>query len=112
MYTAQDIIDVATSDDVRVGQDGSDGFVIHQFKDYVSLTGAVFTCELRTNYDPALSPVRLQIYNQVTPGWETIDTDNTSAPDTDFTLQAGVADLTEYKDARSVVSCRVYQSVD
>jgi len=97
---------------VRVGQAGNIGYVLHQFKDYVSLAGAAFTCELQSNYAPLYSPVVLQIYKQSTTTWETIDTDNTSAADTDFILNATVADLTNYKDGSSVVACRVYQSTE
>jgi hypothetical protein len=36
---------------------------------------------------------------------------NTSNADTDFTLSGSVSDLTNYKDAGNVISCRVYQEV-
>jgi len=51
----------------------------------------------------------LQIYNRDTPGWENVDTDSTTAADTDFILTGNIADLTNYKDGSNVISCRVYQ---
>jgi len=56
-----------------------------------------------------LSTVFLQIYNRDTTTWETIDSDNSTAADTDFILTADMADLTDYKDNNNVIVCRVYQ---
>lgn len=99
-----------TKNDVRVGQTATSQYAIHQFKDYV---GAAGTCSLewegQTNCAPSLSTVYLQIFNRNTPAWETVDTDNTSAEDTDFTLTAIIPDLTNYKDTSNVIVCRVYQ---
>lgn len=109
-YTAQEVLDVATSDDTRVVQSATSEYTIHQFKDYV---GAAVKCTLewegQTNCSPTLSTVYLQIFNRNTPAWETVDTDNTSAADTDFTLTASINDLTDYKDTSNVIVCRVWQ---
>ena len=40
---------------------------------------------------------------------ETIDSDNSTAEDTNFTLTAEILDLTNYKDVSNVSSCRVWQ---
>jgi hypothetical protein len=109
-YTAQDIIDVATKNDIRVGQTATSQYAIHQYKNY---TGAATQCTIewegQTNCSPTLSTVYLQIFNRNTPAWETKDTDNASAVDTDFILTASIPDLTNYKDANNTIVCRVYQ---
>lgn len=109
-YTAQDVTDVATSDNVRVNQAAQGEFAVHQFKNFVGAkTQVILTCETQTDFSPASSTVYLQIYNRITPGWETVASNNTSAANTDFTLTANMADLTNYKDGSNVISCRVYQ---
>lgn len=109
-YTETDETNVATKNDVRVAQTGTSQYMIHQFKNFVgSQTSCQVECELQTTLAPSSSTVYLQIYNRNTSAWVTIDSDNTSGADTDFTLIAEVADLTNYKDASNVISCRVYQ---
>jgi hypothetical protein len=109
-YSAGDLTDVATKDDVRVAQTATSEYAIHQFKDYV---GTSANCNLewegQTNFAPSLSTVYLQIFNRDTPAWQTVDTDNTSAANTDFILTANIPDLTNYKDTSNVIVCRVYQ---
>jgi hypothetical protein len=56
-----------------------------------------------------ISTIYLQIFNRDTPTWETVDSDNSSAADTDFILTANIPDLTNYKDANGVIVCRIYQ---
>lgn len=108
-YSAQDYLDVDTKNNVRVAQTGTNQFMIHEFKDYVGAnTACTVECELQTTQNPATSTVYLQIYNLNTTTWDTIDSDNSSAIDTDFILTASVADLTNYKDGE-VITCRVYQ---
>jgi len=109
-YTAQNLIDVATKDDVRVGQAAVQEHMVHQYKDYI---GANNFCTLewegQTTLAPTSSTVYLQIYNRNTTTWDTVDSDNTSSADVDFILTGTVADLTNYKDVNSVISCRIYQ---
>lgn len=109
-YTAQDVLDVADKDDTRVSQGAIDQYAIHQFKDFTS-TGETATLEWegQTNYPPSISTVYLEIFNRDTEEWEIVDSDNTSAADTDFILTADILDLNNYKDGNSVISCRVYQ---
>lgn len=109
-YSAQDYLDVNTKNDVRVEQTASDEFAIHQFKDYAgSQTKASLECELQSSLAPSSSAVYLQIYNQEINEWETVDLDDSTAADTDFSLTAEVNDLTDYKDTNNIISCRVYQ---
>jgi hypothetical protein len=109
-YTTQDYLDVNTKNDVRVGQTATSEYAIHQFKDYV---GANANCNLewegQTNLVCSASIVKLQIYNVNTTTWTDVDTDNTSGANTDFTLSGSIADLTNYKDAQDMITCRVYQ---
>jgi hypothetical protein len=109
-YTAQDETDVSTKDDIRVGQTGVLEYMLHQFKDFVgSNTACQVEWEGQTSQAPSVSTVYLQVYNRTTGEWDTIDSDNTSNVDTDFSLLAEIPDLTNYKDASNVISCRVYQ---
>jgi len=108
-YSAQDYLDVDTKNDVRVSQTATSQFALHQFKDYVADNSRTLEWEGQTNLVPTASTVYLQIYNRNTPAWETVDSDNTTAEDTDFILTANVNDLTNHKDGSGVVSCRVYQ---
>jgi hypothetical protein len=109
-YSSQDFLDVNVKDNIRVGQTATSEYAIHQFKDYV---GSADVCTLewegQTNCPPSLSTVYLQIFNRDTPAWQTVDTDSTTAANTDFILTANIPDLTNYKDASGVIVCRVYQ---
>jgi len=75
-YSDQDYLDVDTKNDVRVSQTATGEYTIHQFKDYV---GAESSCTLewegQTNQACTWSPVVLQIFNNNTPAWETVDSD-------------------------------------
>jgi len=109
IYSETDENDVATKDDTRVCQTATNEFMLHQYKDDVgSATTGYVEWEGQTSYPPSLSTVFLQIYNQDTPDWETIDSDNTSPVNTDFTLSAFINNLTNYKNG-TTISCRVYQ---
>jgi len=109
-YSAQDYLDVDTKNDIRVEQSGLGEYMIHQFKDYVgSETSCTLELEGQADDAPSSSPVYLQIYNRDTPEWETVDSDNTTAANTDFTLTAEIVDLTDYKDASETIVCRIYQ---
>ena len=109
-YSAQDYLDVDTNNTVRVGQTATGQFMVHQFKDYIGNGSPVhLECDLQTTLAPGTSTVYLQIFNRNTPAWETVDTDNTSGVNTDFTLTADIADPTNYKDGNGVIACRVYQ---
>ena len=108
-YSVQDYLDVDTKNNVRVGQTATSEYTIHQFKDYVAENACTLECEEQTNCPPSLSTIYLQIYNRNTPAWETVDSDSTTAEDTDFILTADIADLTNYKDTNNVIVCRTYQ---
>jgi len=108
-YTSQDYTDVSTEDEYRVSQTGLN-YQIHQFKDFVTEgNSCVLTWIGQTDLAPSTNTVYLQIYNHNTNQWDTLDSDNSSSIDIDFTLTANILDLTDYKDGSNVISCRVYQ---
>ena len=128
-YTAQDVIDVANVDAAWVTQTATSKYSIHQYKNYATTTPEHNECFIRwTGQSSSNSnPVVLQIYNQVSGLWETLDQMpvdygsaftkygstkgfyGTSTADTDFELYASITDLTNYKNEQGVVSHRVYQ---
>jgi hypothetical protein len=110
IYSQAEKTTVATADGSRVDQTGS-GNVLHQFKD-IGEADAAFTgtwigqstvaCSVKTIY--------LQVFNRTSGDWETVDSDTTTAANTDITLSATVSSsLTDYYDSNAVVSFRVYQ---
>jgi hypothetical protein len=127
-YSVQDYLDVAVLDTDRVNQSATGEYAIHQYKDYLSTEiRCIIRWEGQTDVAPALSPVYLQIYNRNTNVWDTIDQNPTlygatfspygaETPyyggrnaDTDFVLTADLSNITNYKDANNMISCRVYQ---
>lgn len=108
-YTAQEVLDVETSNGVWVCQSATDEYAIHQFKNYVGTSQNItFTWEGKTTISPATSNVVLQIYNVSTLSWETLDSDSSSSIGSNFTLTATVANMNDYVSG-GVVTCRVYQ---
>lgn len=109
-FSSQDYIDVSTDDSVRVEQLGSSEYMVFQFRNFVSDS---VSCQVHWNgqsdLPPNVSTVYLQIYNQNTNEWETVDSDSSSSVNTDFDLYADILDLTNYRDALNVITCRVYQ---
>lgn len=110
LYSTQNVLDVATRNNVRVSESSESGYVLHQFKD---LVGNKNECTVewtgQSNYAPKLSTVYLQIYAPAFSKWVTIDGDNLSREHTNFTLSAEILDLTDYKDANKMITCRIYQ---
>ena len=108
-FTAQEYINVDDSDDVRVTQTAMTGFAIFQFKDYVTAGSVHVKWEGQTNTSGALSSVFLQVFNQDSGAWETIDSSNSHAADADFLLEADITNTADYLAANGLMSCRVYQ---
>jgi hypothetical protein len=109
-YSASDVTNVSTKDNVRVDQLATNQFAIHQFKDYV---GTSRKCSLewegQSNQAPSSSTVYLQIYNVSSATWEAVDNDSTTGASTDFILEGTISDLTDYRDGSNLITCRVYQ---
>jgi hypothetical protein len=110
IYSEAEEINVSTSNDVRVEQTGTAQYMIHQFRDFVGEQNSCsLECELQSSLAPSSSTIYLQIYNNNTSEWVTVDSDNSSSADTDLILSTSIADLTDYKDGSNVIVCRVYQ---
>lgn len=113
-YTGSERSDVATDDDTTYVPQAGFGYLVHEFKHKHSTTNATITpiCNLKTTLATTSQPVYLQIFNQDSGLWETIDMENTVAANTDFTLTATVStNLPDYYTAGNWVTCRVYQGV-
>lgn len=110
LYTEAEEIIVSTSDSIYIDQTGSNTYLLHQFKAFV---GNESFCTLywkgKSELAPSTSLIALQIFNVTSNVWETIDSNNSGQADVDIELQDTIVDLTNYKDANSVISCRVYQ---
>ena len=112
-YSSQDYTDVSSINSVWVSQTavGLD-YAIHLFKDFASTAAScMINTTLQTDIEPTSSTVYLQIFNYNTSSWETIDSNNTSPTNTNFSLNASIPNLTNYKNGDSVTSCRVWQLV-
>jgi len=109
-YSVGDISDVSSKNDIRVAQLASNEYAIHQFKDHTSVANSAgLEWEGQSDLSCAVSTVYLQIYNRNSSTWETVDSNNSTAANTDFSLIANIVDLTNYKDINTVICCRVYQ---
>ena len=109
-YTPQNVTDVSTIDGTRVDQTATGEFMIHQFKNFVGAeTSVTVTSVSQSTQALSTSTAYLQIYNLNTTTWDAVDNDNTTAANTNFTLEGDIADLTNYKDDSNVITCRVYQ---
>lgn len=106
-YTA-----VATDDASYVEQTATNEYAVYLFKDHgnVSLGNFTVTWNGQTDKLPSSSAVYLQVYNYVSAEWETLDTDNTTAVDTDFDLTGTIdTNTSDYYDTTGFIACRVYQ---
>jgi hypothetical protein len=109
-YSGTDITNVLTSDDVWVSQTAFNQYMVHQYKLYAGNHNRVTVkWEGKATKAPSVSTVYLQIYNQTSSTWETIDSDSTTAANTDFTMSKTITDLADYKDGSNYISTRVYQ---
>lgn len=112
VFTSYEYAKVAVQDQIYVSQCGHTGFTLFLWKDqFSSNTNAVIGRWVgHTHYAPSTSAVYLQVYNQVAAEWETVDSDNTTAAETDFTLEGGVrSNVANYYDIGNWVSFRIYQ---
>ena len=64
-YTAHDVTDVATNNNIRVTQFAQGQYAIHQYKNFVGAKiQVILTWEGQTDFSPVSSTVFLQIYNR------------------------------------------------
>ena len=108
-YTETEVDDVATKNDVRVGQDASGEYSVHLYKDAGIGNQVNLEWEGQSTLAPSASEIFLQIYNRDSTTWETLTSDNSSPANTDFSLIASVNNLVNYKDGDNLIACRIYQ---
>lgn len=114
-FTAQDITDVATDNNVYVLQTAlstGEEFALFLFKDTHpdSLGTIILQCIAKSDIAPTQSTVFLQIFNRNSVTWETLDSDNVTAANVEFTLNGEQsANLADYYDASNIIAARVYQ---
>jgi hypothetical protein len=113
-FTAGDYTLVATDDDDYLDLAGSNDWSTFLFKQYNSnnnnTDSIVVTWKGKTTKACTENPTILQIYNLNSAEWETLDSDSTTAENTEFTLSGTQStDLSYYYDEDYVVSLRVCQ---
>lgn len=110
-FTDGEYTSVEADDADRVAQTATDEFSAFLFKNKHTGQAAIdVTWNGQSDRAPSDSTVYLQIYNRITPAWETLDSDDATAADTDFDLEGSVAaDLEEYFDEDNWIACRIYQ---
>lgn len=112
LFISSEYSNVATEDAVFTTQSATNEYSVILFKNkglYVT-DNIVVTWIGQSNIAPSASTVYLQIYNRTSGLWETLDSDNATGVDTNFTLSGTkTSSLTDYYDANLWVSCRVYQ---
>ena len=110
-YSTEDRIGVSTYDGVKVGQEGQLEYMIHQFKVFIGdiVDDPTILFKGQSVLAPSLSPVYLQIYNQVSHLWETLDSNNFTNAYTDFRLAGDILNFTNYRNPDNEISCRVWQ---
>ena len=112
LFTTAEYTEVATENSIYADQTGTDDYSIFLFKDkgtvntddiHVSWTG-------QTNVAPSTSIVYLQVYNINSATWETVDSDNTTGANVNFTLTGDITENQTYHyDDNLWVTCRLYQ---
>lgn len=113
LFTWTEYQNVATNDGTRVAQTATNEYAEFLFKNKNDNTtdSIQVTWDGQSDLAPSSSTVYLQIYNRTTEEWETKDSDNSSAVNTDFELTSTItANLNNYYDVSGWVACRVYQS--
>lgn len=115
LFTDPEYVDVSADDDIYVQQcarDTLDPYSIFLWKNKHDKDTDVIVvqCVAKASIAPSVSAVFLQIYNRNSGLWETLDSDNATAADTEFTLSGTQSiNLGDYYDAEFWVACRVYQ---
>jgi len=111
-FTCTDYADVATDNNVYVRQCATDEYAIILFKQQADDSSGVIIVNWKgkSSKDTSDSTVFLQIYNRDTTAWETLDSDNATAINTEFTLSGTQSiNLVDYYDVGNWVACRIYQ---
>jgi len=89
----------------------SNAVALFKYTNSNSTDDITITCKLKTDIAPSSSTVYLQIYNHNSASWETLDSDSTTAINTEFTLTGSQTTNLSFYYASNVVSARIYQVV-
>ena len=111
VFTTEEDYDVKLVDADRVNQFATaTNFSLFQFKDVIpGKNVATLTWTGQSDVATSDSTAYLQAYNRNTTTWVNVDTNTTTAANTNFTLTGVISGLTNYLDADGLISCRVYQ---
>lgn len=112
VFSSSEVTDVGTDDGTRVDIAGADGYVITNFADENdnNTDNITFEWNGQSNIPTSRSTVYLQIYNFNSESWETLDSDNSTAAATDFTLTGSItSNQSNYYSANLFTYGRVYQ---
>jgi hypothetical protein len=113
IYNATEVSNVATDNDVYADLDViTTGYAIHQYKKLnANNTDKIdITWKGKSSVATSSKNVLLQIFNNTSGLWETLDTESTAGVGTKFTLTGSVTtNLSSYYDANNIISLRVYQ---
>lgn len=115
IYGAEDEVDVSTDNAVRVPQAGSTNYIAHQFKkeNNTNRDSLKVLVNLQSTLAPSAVPLYLQVWNNNSGAWETIDTDNASNANTDLDLTATItSNVAYYYDSDYIVAFRVQQYIN
>lgn len=112
VFTEEEKFDIKSADSIRVNQTATGtNKSIFQFKDVIPGNNvATLTWTGQSTVAGSDSTIYLQVYNRDTTTWVTVDSDTTTAADTNFTLTGVVTGLSDYLDSDGIISCRVYQT--
>ena len=111
-FTCTDYSKVESDDDIYVQQCATDEYALFLFKKQAMNSKGIIILEWKgkTSRACSSSPVYLQIYNRTSKNWETLDSNNTAAANTEFTLSGKrTTNLEEYYDENNWIAYRVYQ---
>lgn len=110
IYTPIEVQKVANIDGVFVDQDGTDQWMIHQYKNFIGIsTALMLNWKGRSTLSTQTSPIYLQIFNRNSNLWQTVGSDTLTGPNVDITLEATILDTSFYIDDNKVIASRVYQ---
>ncbi len=111
-FTTQQYVDVADNDTIYVCQNMTyPDYAVFLFKQkYTGIASFTISWNGKSSVAPLTHPVTLQVYNRITPGWVTLQTNNTAGVDEEFNLGGFIdTDYGDYYDVDFYVTCRVYQ---
>jgi hypothetical protein len=110
-YSNTEVSDVDSDNATRVSLSGVN-YPIHmyQYRHTNNTDNITISWNGQTDLAPSTSTVYLQIYNYNSSIWDTLDSDNSSSANSDFTLEGSkTTSVSNYYSTIYLVSVRVYQ---